>query len=75
MTIYINKRIEVKYYDIWVTLYANCYLLDNTVEVEDIEWDYQQYTEIENNAIQAFTEYRSTHGYFVQAFEDELLNS
>lgn len=71
MIIEINHRVPVKYYDIWVTLQANVYQFGDSIEVEDIEWDGREFTELENMAIEHESETKYVHQKFLQAFADE----
>lgn len=56
MIITIEQEIQVITYSIWVNIRANCYMLGDSVEVEDIEWDDFLYTHLENKAIQETAE-------------------
>jgi len=56
MRITITQEVQVITYSIWVKISANCYMLDGSIEVEDIEWDDFLYTHLENEAIQEIAE-------------------
>jgi hypothetical protein len=51
MRISIYEEVQVITYSIWVNIRANCYMLGDSVEVEDIEWDDFLYTHLENEVI------------------------
>jgi hypothetical protein len=52
----IKQEVQVITYSIWVNIRANCYMLGDSIEVEDIEWDDFLYTHLENEAIQEIAE-------------------
>jgi len=56
MRMTIKQEVQVITYSIWVNIRANCYMLGDSVEVEDIEWDDFLYTHLENEAIQELVE-------------------
>ena len=67
MRIIIKQEVQVITYSIWVNISANCYMLRDSIEVEDIEWNDFLYTHLENEAIQELAE--SVH--MVHRFEIE----
>jgi hypothetical protein len=67
MKMTIKQEVQVITYSIWVNIRANCYMLGDSIEVEDIEWDDFLYTHLENEAIQELAE--SVH--MVHRFEIE----
>jgi hypothetical protein len=56
MRMTIKQEVQVITYSIWVNIRANCYMLGDSIEVEDIEWDDFLYTHLENEAIQEIAE-------------------
>ena len=72
MKVEITHEVPVKYYDILVTLRANCIMFNDSVEVEDIEWDSQLFTELENDAIEEFSESKLAYLKFIKAYDDSM---
>lgn len=72
MKVELKHDVPVKFYDITVTFRANCILFNDSTEVEDIEWDSHLYSELENDAIEEFSESALLYLKFVKAYHDSM---
>ena len=72
MIVEVKQSVPVKYYDLSVTFRANCILFNDSTEVEDIEWDSHLFSELENDAIEEFSESALLHLKFIKAYHDSI---